>query len=85
MAKKTQVTPSEPTCSFNPSTYLGGQAWIDEMDLVGRDMEAKWGADRLAADGRNRTAGQVRQTAAQDRHRHDVLALSKTSAPSASG
>lgn len=53
MAKKTtsksttQPAPDGPTWQSHPSTYFGGQAEIDEVDLVARDMEAKWGADRL--------------------------------------
>ena len=39
--------PAEPTWQSHPSTYFGGQAEIDEVDLVARDMEARWGADRL--------------------------------------
>ena len=39
--------PAEPTWQSHPSTYIGGQAEIDEVDLVARDMEARWGADRL--------------------------------------
>ena len=31
----------------NNSTYISGKAWVDEMDIVARDMEQHWGVDRL--------------------------------------
>lgn len=38
---------SRPDWSRSHGTYIAGQAYIDEMDLVARDMEAHWGVDRL--------------------------------------
>jgi hypothetical protein len=29
------------------ATYLAGQSWVDEMDVVSRDMERYWGVGRL--------------------------------------
>ncbi len=30
-----------------PGMYIAGQAEIDELDIVARDMETRWGVDRL--------------------------------------
>jgi hypothetical protein len=52
--KKTKTQFGLPAASFNPppwqetvGTYLGGQAHVDEMDLVAIEMEKRWGAGRL--------------------------------------
>ena len=52
MAKKPTTNPpttktAEPSWQSHPSTYIGGQAEIDEVDLLARELEAKWGVDRL--------------------------------------
>ena len=33
--------------SQTPGMYMAGQAEIDEVDIVARDMERRWGVDRL--------------------------------------
>jgi hypothetical protein len=38
---------SPPPWQATVGTYLGGQAHVDEMDLVAIEMEKRWGAGRL--------------------------------------
>jgi len=47
---KPSVEPRKPIKAEWLSSHgamLSGQAWVDEMDVVARDMERKWGVDRL--------------------------------------
>lgn len=36
-----------PSWQSGPTVFLAGQEEVDEMDLVAREMELKWGCDRL--------------------------------------
>jgi hypothetical protein len=48
--EKPSVQPRKPASADwlkSNATMLSGQSWVDEMDLVAREMELRWGADRL--------------------------------------
>ena len=44
---KTARQPIKAEWLSSHGSMLSGQAWVDEMDVVARDMERHWGVDRL--------------------------------------
>ena len=45
--KQTKREPIKAEWLTSHGAMLSGQAWVDEMDVVARDMERQWGVDRL--------------------------------------